>query len=342
MRKYLLPKDGQFYKANLHCHSNYSDGTLEPEEIKRQYMEKGYSIVAYTDHNVLIAHPELKDENFLPLNGYEIDVGEKKDENNANKLRKCCHLCFIALEEDNLTQVCWHRGGKYLFGGAPAHQDEVKFDESLPDFVREYSAQGVNEMIRRAKEGGFFVTYNHPTWSCEDYSNYINYEGMDAMEIVNYACQTEGYAEYNSRVYDDMLRAGKRIYAVAADDNHNRKAADHPNYDSFGGFVMIKADKLEYRTITKSLESGDFYASEGPKINELWYEDGKIHIECDNAKIIDFSCGIRKAKSFRPENGGYITSAEYEIPENAVYVRVTVTDENGLHANTRAYFTDEL
>ena len=39
-------------------------------------MEKGYSIVAYTDHDILIPHPELAAENFLPLNGYEMEIND--------------------------------------------------------------------------------------------------------------------------------------------------------------------------------------------------------------------------------------------------------------------------
>lgn len=53
MKKYLLPKSGSFYKANLHCHSTVSDGKLTPEELKKIYKEKGYSVIAYTDHDVL-------------------------------------------------------------------------------------------------------------------------------------------------------------------------------------------------------------------------------------------------------------------------------------------------
>ena len=41
----LIPEAGKFYKANLHCHSNISDGALSPEELKKIYMEKGYSII---------------------------------------------------------------------------------------------------------------------------------------------------------------------------------------------------------------------------------------------------------------------------------------------------------
>ena len=56
MIKYLLPKEGKFYKANLHCHTTLSDGKLTPEQVKEEYMKRGYSIVArfpsaYRDRN---------------------------------------------------------------------------------------------------------------------------------------------------------------------------------------------------------------------------------------------------------------------------------------------------
>ena len=41
MRRYLLPEEGNYYKTNLHTHSNYSDGGLSPEEIKEYYVAHG-------------------------------------------------------------------------------------------------------------------------------------------------------------------------------------------------------------------------------------------------------------------------------------------------------------
>ena len=81
MKKFLLPESGNYYKANLHSHSTVSDGARTPEELKALYKSKGYSIVAYTDHNVLITHLELTDETFLALSGTELDV------NNADKTK---------------------------------------------------------------------------------------------------------------------------------------------------------------------------------------------------------------------------------------------------------------
>ena len=69
MKKILLSPDVNFYKANLHCHTNISDGKISAEEIKAHYKKNGYSIIAYTDHDVMVPHPELDDENFLAYRG---------------------------------------------------------------------------------------------------------------------------------------------------------------------------------------------------------------------------------------------------------------------------------
>ena len=61
----LLPQRGQFYKANLHCHTVLSDGTWTKEPVKAEYQKKGYSIVAFTDHRHYGWHPELQDDSFL-------------------------------------------------------------------------------------------------------------------------------------------------------------------------------------------------------------------------------------------------------------------------------------
>ena len=77
----LLPSGGCQYKANLHCHSHLSDGEFSPEKLRDIYREKGYSVLAVTDHNRLVEHSDLNREDFLMLTGYEVDFlsGEKPD-----------------------------------------------------------------------------------------------------------------------------------------------------------------------------------------------------------------------------------------------------------------------
>ncbi len=330
MKKYLLPPTGDFYKANLHCHTVLSDGAATPEQIKEVYQGLGYDIVAYTDHDVLLGHNELTDDKFLALNGVEISINGKGEPVWANM--ETCHVNFIAIEPDNLTMVCWHRE-KYLHANAVNQRDKVKFDESKPDYIRRYSGEGISEIFQIGRDNGFFTVYNHPTCNMENYSHYMNYHNMHAMEMSN------GGNEYNPQVYDDMLRGGKRIYCVGGDDNHNK-----PELTSGCGrsWTMIKADKLEYRTITQALLDGNFYASDGPEIYELWVEDRTIHVKCSDAKKIEFIASNRTPKRFRAQGGEYLNYACAEIHPDAKYVRVVVTDPEGEHASTNAYFTDEI
>lgn len=332
MKKYLLPQNGTFYKANLHCHTTVSDGGMTPEEVKKYYKENGYSVVAFTDHDVLVPHPELVDESFLPLNGYEMEVDEIKD--CKDRFKKSCHMCFISIEPDNLKQVCFHRS-KYFFGNAVNYTDKIQYDENISDYEREYTHENINQMMETGRQNGFFVTYNHPSWSLENYSDYMGYDNMHAMEIYNNECNLLGYCDYNEKEYDDMLRGGKHIYCIATDDNHSKESC-------CGGFTMIKAKKLGYKEITNALVDGCFYASNGPLIHSLWFEDGKIHIDSSDAASIRLNTGSRRAKTVKAAENSVVNSADFEVFREDEYVRITITDSKGNHANTNAYFTNEL
>ena len=148
---------------------------------------------------------------------------------------------------------------------------------------------------------------------------------------------TVGVANVNERVYDDMLRAGKRIFCTATDDGHGKGSM-------CGCYIMVKAEMLEYKSVIGAIMRGDFYSSEGPEIKSLYFEDGKVTIETSEAAEIRFTTGIRKSKRFLQKDGEALTTATYELPadKDPYYFRVTVTDKNGKHAYTNAYFMDEL
>ena len=337
MRYYLLPETGSFYKANLHCHSVISDGRKTPEELKAFYQAKGYSIIAFTDHDVLIPHHDLTDENFLALSGFEVECNEPFKVRD----RKTCHLCFIAKSPDVVIQPCWNE--KYCDDGhGGRYKHLVQFDPSLPPFERSHTPECVNAMIKAGREGGFFVTYNHPCWSQENYLDYSAYEGMNALEILNYGTEAAGYQAYAPGVYDDLLKLGNRIFAVAADDNHNKFPDDSGKCDSFGGFVMIKAPDLKYESITKALFDGHFYASSGPEIHELYIEDEKIHVKCSDAVRISVSSNRRSMQAVGAAPGQTVNEAEFDLRRADKYFRITVTDQYGRHADSNACFTDTL
>lgn len=337
MRKYLLPQKGKFYKANLHSHSNISDGIFSPEELKQLYKSHGYSVFAYTDHDVFIPHHELTDDDFLALAGFEAEFFIER----GNPFVKTCHVCFLAKSPDMEIQPCWNEKD-LIIGNAANYIGKIKYDKKEPPFIRTYTPECINTMIKKARDVGFFVTYNHPTWSQESYEQYSKYEGMHAMEIYNNDCQILGYQSYVPGIYEDMLRLGKKIFAIATDDNHNKHPQGDGKFDSFGGFTMIKAEELKYEAITDALFAGNFYASQGPEIFELYLENGKIHVTCSDAVMILLNTAYRTAQSVYARPGEVLNGASFDYNESDGYLKITVKDVNGKYADTNAYFLEDI
>ena len=338
MKKYLLGDTGNFYKANLHCHTNLSDGHMPAAEVKELYKSRGYSVVAFTDHDALIPHQDLKDDDFLPLNGVEIAIRNPRPEGVKGR-NPVVHMGFIALEEDNVLSPFFHRT-KYIEHNTDQLRSLVKFDESLPDFERNFSVETVNAAIAEGKKRGFYVIYNHPVWSYETEERLRQYKGFDAMEVYNHACNVLGYEEYTPALQDTLRREGMRFATVAADDNHNKHPVESRRSDACGGWVQIEADKLEYRTITKALEAGSYYASNGPKLHAVWVEDGMVHVQCDPADRVVLTVGGGKSKLAVAEDAP-LTQTAIMLPVYAEWFKVTVYDENGKFAMTRAYYPEE-
>ncbi len=326
MKKYLIQGNStgmHQYRADLHHHTVKSDGRLTPEQTKELYMQRGYAIVAFTDHADYFVHNDLTDDHFLALNGVELDV-----EPDPEPHWKANHICWVALTPDIREDTIWN-----LFPNI----DPSKAPAGYGNSPRPFTAENVNRLIRLGQDSGFFVTYNHPTWSRETADDYLRYEGMNAMEVVN--GEPDQYDEENGAAYDDLLRAGKRLYAVAADDSHGGCV----DPAKFGGNVMIFAPELKYTVITDALVKGHFYAPHdwnAPLIDEMIWEDGKIMLKTGPAKEVawftDKETGLLTA-----DEGKLKTEWTLEIPEG-LYFRLEIKAENGSRTYTNAYFTDEL
>ncbi len=339
MRKYLLSGEKNFYKANLHTHTTVSDGKRTPEEVKELYKSKGYSVVAYTDHDVLLTHDDLNDSEFLALAGYEMEMSEAVP--TVHGFKKTAHICLISPTPIPPKQVCYHRE-KYMIGNGGLYRDKLNYDTTLPDYERSHTPECVNDIIKQGRDAGFFVTYNHPSWSLEDYSDYMSFHGMNAMEIYNGSCIASGYEAVDPRVYDDILRGGERIYCIGADDNHNAHPDDSRRSDSGVAYTVINSPSLEYSDVFDALEKGNFYASMGPEIKELYFENGRIYVKCSCADRIICNFGVRRVGIAYRQAGKSLTSADFAVNPDTLYVRITVIDKHGNRADTNAYFTDEL
>ena len=350
MKKILLDENLNFYRANLHCHTTVSDGKKSPDEIKKFYMQHGYSVVAYTDHDVFIPHNDLTDDKFIALNAMEISPTGNKSYSSRVGL---CHFCLIAKDKNNKIDPFfrkWAYTGEFTpnWGDVSIWLDRVDTDMSAPDYPMSYDPDVISKIMKEAHEKGFFVTYNHPTWSRESYPIYSKYSGMDAMEIYNRGCVIDGFDEDNGHCYDDLLLQGKKIYAVATDDNHNHHPDDDPKCDSFGGATVINASELTYEAIISALEAGNFYATTGsyehigPEIKSIVWENGKVSIKTSPVRSISFIPATRASRSAFGNQANPLNGATFEPEEGEDWFRFMIVDDMGYKAFSNAYFPADL
>ncbi|MCQ2815238.1 MAG: hypothetical protein MJ227_02990 [Bacilli bacterium] len=342
MRIYLINPKQKWHKANLHCHTTNSDGNLTPLEMKKLYQEHGYSIVAFTDHELLFDSSYLTDENFVAITASEYSISDLKnpayrtyvarDENgnvhwrdiktiHLNLFSKDPHSTFhIATSYENLTD---YHTKKYS-------PNKIEVD----GYHRVFTKESIQEVIDRANKAGFLVQFNHPNWSLNTREDYIDLKGLWSLEILNYGTELETGAEYCINIYDDMLRSGQKLFCSMGDDNHNR---DKTAVDSFGGFNYVGVDNLTYDEVMHSLEVGNFYCSNGPKIKSLYIDtkDGKIYVKCSKAVNIIF---VSYNRGFRNYSGENLTTADFKIFGKEEYFRITVKDKYGKVAHTHAYY----
>ena len=335
MKKYLLPRNGKFYKANMHTHTTVSDGKLSPEEAKEVFKSLGYSIVAFTDHETIVPHPELRDDDFLPITSYELSVSS-----GWNTFTKCYHLNVYMPEADRdfSDTFCLKRVKEQWLDRVTERMREHGVES------RPYSKECAQRIIDAANAEGCLVSYNHPVWSLQDHTDYSGLRGIWGVEWHNTECTHIGYYDTMQPI-DDLLREGERVYPLATDDCHNRASYG-------GGWIMVKAKALDYETVFTALRRGDFYSSNGPSIKSLCYEDGKVSVKTSAARQIRIVTGQRITKVANGD-GKLITGATFDIqklieskeiaPEGRdIWFRVEVTDKAGKCAVTRAYFLSEL
>ncbi len=347
MKKYIISPDLNWYRANMHCHTTISDGHFTPEEIKEVYKKMGYSIVAYSDHELIRDHSDLSDNSFLAITASEFSIddtapsfslpnGESTEEWFARKVihigvySKSPHNVFHPATDNTLFDTWWHAQGR----------DIGKI--SCDNYHREYTIDSINEMVKRLNENGFLVSLNHPSWSLNDMTDYLNIDGLWALEILNYATERQTGSEYCPYIYDHMVRQGMyNLYCTMGDDNHND---DGSLRDSFGGSTFIGAKKLEYSQVIEALENGNFYCASGknpPKIDALYVEDNILKIDCSPATDI-FVTGLGRNHCHYPSEDEEITHAEFKLEPKDIMFRVTVRDKYGNNAHTHYYKVEDF
>jgi hypothetical protein len=141
------------------------------------------------------------------------------------------------------------------------------------------------QRIEQMRADGGMAILNHPSWQVGWMgTDFSTLEGCFAFEIFNYATATANRLTRNVELWHSVLNAKRlnsRIWAVAVDDAHTPDGIDH-------GWIMLKSPVLSDDAIRQSLESGSFYASNGPSFSLLSVMNGAITASSPDASTIRF------------------------------------------------------
>ena len=224
------------------------------DDVVALYRDAGYDFLSMTDH-FLPGHRFNKPVDFIDVT----DIS-------------------AATTETFLTIPGAEIHGPALANGEPWHFVAA----GLPlDFPRLGEFETGPQIAARAYAAGAFVVAAHPHWysmTLDDIRPVLPV--VHAIETYNHACAGVDRTDSWYTV-DELLGAGDggQLTAIATDDAHFKPHIGEPE-NALGGWVMVRADRLDEDAILEALKAGHFYSSTGPELYDVRIDGDAIVVEC--------------------------------------------------------------
>jgi hypothetical protein len=294
----LQNKAPRYYKGNLHTHSFWSDGDDFPEMIADWYKRHGYHFLTMSDHNILSEGERwlnvTKDreeivKKYLTRFGDTWVEERKKAEGSQIRVKPLAEFRSLLEEAGRFLLIpgeeITHRYGLY-----PVHMNAI----NLRDVVRPVSGASVAESVvvnlrqvaEHRKKSGWktLVSLNHPNFGWGVRAEDMLAEELRFFEVFNGHPSVRNYGDAThasvERMWDIILatRLGKLklplVYALATDDAHSYHTFATGKANPGRAWVMVKAPYLSAEAIVRAMEAGEFYASSGVTLRDV-YRKGK-------------------------------------------------------------------
>jgi len=338
-----------WYRGNMHTHTRFvpeSDANETPAYVAQWFKSHGYQFVVITDHENLT--------DVRPLNAAHGKQGE-----------------FLVIQGQEVTQMVAdpnHPGGV-----RHAHMNGINTQRlimPIPPPVSpkgtEIAAYAAKTSMREAYErnlaeirkAGGIPQINHPNllWSVR-LEDLLSLRSAYLMEVWNAFSTSNNLggtddaghvSPSTEELWDDLLSAGKVVWATANDDSHTYHSFDDPGAPNPGrAWVVVHAPELSAGAITTALAHGEFYSSTGIRIADYQVRAGTISIQLE--PLPEWSSSLapstRYVTRFIGSKGRVLAtvtglSPHYQIRGDEGYVRASIIDSDGRRAWTQPVFTD--
>ena len=297
-----------WYKGNLHAHTINSDGDSAPYDVMAWYKRNGYHFLAITDHNTF-TDPALFDTN----------------------------------QGDNFLLI----GAEEVTNERTVHVNAIGISKVIPPQTGATVTDILQASIDAVREQGGVPLINHPNFRWAFTAKEMSpLKAAVLLEIdsghpaVNHA--GDGRVPATEQMWDQLLSAGMRIFAVSVDDVHNlRQEFTMDRANPGRGWVVVRAPALTRANILASLNRGDFYASSGVSIKDVRATPTSLSVEIETAA----NDPKRYQVVFIGKEGRLLAvshenPASYRFSGNEGYVRARIEDSRGLRAWTQPVFIE--
>ena len=308
------------YKANFHTHTTESDGNRTPDTVIADYSDKGYSILALTDHDNMTTH-----ETTWPWTTW---ISEEPDVINTDGNGMQTSALYLNLgSSDGMLAV---RG------------NEITRPNHIGSFFNDYGATSTTTEAVALQEiesrNGLAMMYHPGRYSRTDswYENlYKDYHHapLIGMEVYNQGdrygtSQNTGHAYNNDRELWDAVNAlvmpDFTIFGYSNDDMHN---SDH----LFRNYQFMLMPGLSEGALRDAMKAGAFYfcyepAGDGepqvPLIEEINVDGTEITITATNYDSITW-------RSDKGEVGTGSSIVVAELTDGSTFVRAELKNSAG-------------
>lgn len=290
----------RWYKGNTHTHTLNSDGDSTPDDVVRWYREHGYQFLVLTDHNYLTSVDGLNalhgaDEKFLVIRGEEVStsVGGKP-----------VHVNGLDVKQRSGPQT-----GATILDVLQRSVDAVRTASGVPHINHPNFQWALTvDDLKQTRNYKLFEIYNgHPT------VNNMGGGGVPGLE----------------EIWDRLLSSGMMVYGVAVDDAHTFKDPANPKVAAPGrAWIVVRAARLDARTLLEAVERGDFYASTGVVLDDVRATPASLAVQVRAETTSKYRI------QFIGRGGQVLSdvaepSATYAFTGGEGYVRARVLDSNG-------------
>ena len=285
--------DCRWLKAELHLHTDRSDGTLAPADAVAAYRDDGYDAVAVTDHDQFFGPADLDDPGLLLIPAQEVHLGKETDD------RCAYHIVALGITEDIPRQ-----------DSGQAAVNAIREQGGLAILCHPLWSSMLQEEMDSI-HGCFAVEI----WNgvCE--------------RMLNKGNSVFYWDSYLTRFDPSELEPGdppRPLWGLAVDDAHR-----YPE-DLGKGWVWVQVPRRGQptaNTILEALRQGAFYSTQGPRIETLTTEEGLLTVCTSSAVSVRFVGSAGRVRS--RVTGDHVKRAEYQIVGDERYVRVEVEDRGG-------------